>query len=232
MAEKKIDNVIIWIVLILGISALLTKEVITMVKTGDAKVDFKTNFLKFAQSVLGSFGIDPTVPMAQAALESNYGQSQLTTDANNLFGLTPGSDWVSAMNKQIPFSQVAPWSSQGTPVVYFNTKEYSKTAPNQLLYWDFPGDIVSKKDDGNGGTIAVVKRPFRSYTDWGESIKDWANHISTMSRYAPALAAAQNGDLDTFASAIQQGGWATDPAYATGIVNAGNALDDVQVATA
>lgn len=231
MAEKKYDNITLWIVVILGLSAILTKEVITYVKTGNAKLDFKTNFLKFGHAVLDSLGIDPSIPMAQAALESNWGQSQLTSDAFNLFGLTPGSQWVSAMNKQIPFTQVPSWSAKGTPVVYFNTKEYSKTAPNKLIYWDFPGDIVSKQDDGNGGTIAVVKRPFRAYTDWGESIKDWLAHLQSLSRYAPALAAAQNGDLDTFAHAIQSGGWATDPAYATGIINAGAVLDDVQVAT-
>jgi flagellum-specific peptidoglycan hydrolase FlgJ len=45
-----------------------------------------------------------------AALESNYGNSKLAKEGNNLFGITGES-----------------WAKQGKPVVYMDTKEYSDT---------------------------------------------------------------------------------------------------------
>jgi len=216
------QNVILWVVGFLIASALATAKVVSVI-ADDAKSEFKAKFLRIANKVLAPFRIDSNLPLAQAALESNYGQSELTVKANNLFGMTPGSAWIKAMNKQIDFSQVPPWSYQGVPVVYFNTKEYSKKPPDQLYFWDFPGDIVSKKDDGNGGSILMVKRPFRAYASWDESILDWARHLSSLSIYKTALAGAQSGNLSAFVQGLQ-GVWATDPNYASEITKTAQIL--------
>lgn len=47
-----------------------------------------------AASVYNAYGIRPVITTSQAALESNYGTSGLTRQANNLFGIKAGSTWT------------------------------------------------------------------------------------------------------------------------------------------
>lgn len=48
------------------------------------------------QAATGIPGIHPGIAAAQAALESNFGKSQLAQQANNLFGVKVGSSWNGA----------------------------------------------------------------------------------------------------------------------------------------
>jgi flagellar protein FlgJ len=67
----------------------------------------------------------------------------------------------------------------------------------------------------DGVAVRKVDR-FRSYGSPADSFRDYASLISNSSRYAGALGAG--GDVASFAAALQEGGYATDPAYADKIV--------------
>lgn len=49
-----------------------------------------------AQKAAKKYGTYPSVMIAQAILESDWGQSQLAVKANNLFGIKAGTDWTGA----------------------------------------------------------------------------------------------------------------------------------------
>jgi flagellar protein FlgJ len=57
---------------------------------------------------------------------------------------------------------------------------------------------------------------FRSYDSAADSFRDYAQVIRNSSRYENALGAGD--DVASFAAALQQGGYATDPAYAQKII--------------
>lgn len=58
------------------------------------KNDFVETIAKDAKEVADSYGLYPSVMIAQAILESSYGESRLTKEANNFFGIkfTAGAD--------------------------------------------------------------------------------------------------------------------------------------------
>lgn len=56
--------------------------------TGDKRLDYVKNYYSVAQRVGKSFGINPIVILAQAALESGWGTSNLSKNYNNFFGVT------------------------------------------------------------------------------------------------------------------------------------------------
>jgi len=63
------------------------------------------------------------------------------------------------------------------------------------------------------GVAANTVQPFRAYDSIAAGLADYANVLGSNPRYA----AARNtgGDVAAFASALQRGGYATDPSYAT-----------------
>jgi flagellum-specific peptidoglycan hydrolase FlgJ len=130
-----------------------------------------------ALAIEAETGIPWVFAATQAAHESRYGNSKLTVDANNLFGITGDT-----------------WYTQGKPVYWIETTEYNK-------------DKIAFK----------IRRPFRKYADWTESLRDWASLIQR--RYPAALAAAKLGNFKGFAEGLVLGGYATDPSYSTKLVS-------------
>jgi len=63
-----------------------------------------------------------------------------------------------------------------------------------------------------GGVATRRRESFRAYASPAESFKDYAALLKSNRRYASALGTAD--DAQKFASALQQGGYATDPNYA------------------
>jgi flagellar protein FlgJ len=62
--------------------------------------------------------------------------------------------------------------------------------------------------------VAVRRREsFRAYDSPADSFRDYAALIKNSPRYAAALGAGS--DAAAFANALQQGGYATDPNYAS-----------------
>jgi hypothetical protein len=75
--------------------------------TAPSTTDLKSFVDAYAQSAFNvgkKFGIPYEAILAQGALESGMGKSQLTVQAFNFFGIKAGSDWTG-------------------PIVYFNTQE-------------------------------------------------------------------------------------------------------------
>ncbi len=92
------------------------------------------------------------------------------------------------------------WEKAGKPVIYMPTREYV------------------------GGVWVTVRRPFRQYKSWYDSLKDWAQVISGLTRYSKAYAYAKAGDVTNFGVAVKEGGYATDPAYAAKITSYGREI--------
>jgi flagellum-specific peptidoglycan hydrolase FlgJ len=170
----------------LALLALLKGAEKFMVNMEDKK-NFKRAMLPITVSIEKEFGIKPSITLAQAALESGWGKSGLTAQANNLFGFTAEGSWLTA----------------GKPVVYMKTAEYV------------------------AGVRVVVQRPFRKYPSWYDSVRNWAEIISGLSRYKAAYSFAKTGDVNNYAVAVKAGGYATDPAYAPKIVAFDRAVKEV-----
>jgi peptidoglycan hydrolase FlgJ len=63
-----------------------------------------------------------------------------------------------------------------------------------------------------GGTAASVNAQFRAYATPSQCFEDYVNLLQSNPRYAGAL--GTGGDTQAFATALQRGGYATDPGYA------------------
>lgn len=182
--------------------------------TGNKYTDFITKMKPIAEALRQQMGIAALITITQAAHESAWGLSELTTTANNLYGFTANGSWM----------------TEKRPVVYRNSNEHSTKPPDQIQFWNVNGDIISKDPDGKGGTNLVVKIPFRAYASWLESALDWARLIGSSTRYQTAFSLAKTGNLEAFATAILAAGYATDPAYADKIVAVGKKVEAVWTA--
>ncbi|NMP28044.1 flagellar assembly peptidoglycan hydrolase FlgJ [Rahnella sp. SAP-1] len=122
-------------------------------------------------------GIPHQLIVAQAALESGWGQREIPTadgkHSYNLFGIKAGSSWDG-------------------PTTSITTTEYV--------------DGVAKK----------VQASFRVYGSYLEGIADYVKMLTTNPRYAQVAAA---NTPEEAAHALQDAGYATDPAYAQKLVS-------------
>ncbi|HEY0685980.1 MAG TPA: flagellar assembly peptidoglycan hydrolase FlgJ [Steroidobacter sp.] len=81
--------------------------------------------------------------------------------------------------------------------------------------WEGATANVPTLEFEDGVAVRKVER-FRAYTSPADSFNDYARLIGNNPRYENARGAG--GDVATFASALQEGGYATDPNYARKIV--------------
>jgi peptidoglycan hydrolase FlgJ len=73
-----------------------------------------------------------------------------------------------------------------------------------------------------GGNAASVDAQFRAYATPSQCFEDYVNLLQSNPRYAGAL--GTGGDTQAFATALQRGGYATDPGYAGKIGAVANTL--------
>jgi flagellar rod assembly protein/muramidase FlgJ len=79
--------------------------------------------------------------------------------------------------------------------------------------------------------VAVRQRAsFRSYDSPADSFRDYATLIKSSPRYAAAV--GSGNDAAAFANALQQGGYATDPNYASKLAAVADRLDSTLKTTA
>lgn len=92
---------------------------------------FFTAYGPAAQQVCHGTGLLASVCLAQAALESNWGESGLTKEANNFFGLKAGTRWrgpvvTKATHEQLPNKKwivvQAPFRKYATPADSFRDR--------------------------------------------------------------------------------------------------------------
>lgn len=81
--------------------------------------------------------------------------------------------------------------------------------------WKGAVTMVHTHEVVNGKRIAVLA-PFRAYPDWLGSIEDHAALLTVNTRYQPAFG---HVDGPSFARAIADAGYATDPDYAQKLVS-------------
>lgn len=142
-----------------------------------SKKDYIEYVKPLAKIIEGAMQIPMILPITQSAHESNFGNSELSSRDNNYFGMTRGDVWA---------GEVSTWPST----------EFSKLPPDKIKYWNHEGDILSKRDDGKGGTILRIGIDFRKYPSALDSFSDWGKHIETL--YPLAYAAAKQNDLVGF----------------------------------
>jgi flagellar protein FlgJ len=76
--------------------------------------------------------------------------------------------------------------------------------------------VVSETTEYVAGNAARESARFRSYEDVAQSVADYVRVLRDNPRYAAAL--NTGGDVRAFATALQRGGYATDPQYANKLV--------------
>jgi len=149
---------------------------------------FVNTFRRYAVETERKTGISAIFTLAQAALESGWGERAI----GNMFFGVKDTDGLNG-NEQL-----------------LTTTEYS-TKPDLK----FPEVISVEKVIRNGKEMYKykVKDWFRRYDTPEQSFTDHANFFIRNKRYAEALKV--KGDAMAFAEAIAKAGYATDPSYAT-----------------
>ncbi len=137
---------------------------------------FINQLSKHAQEIQKEHQILTSVTLAQAILESNWGESELAVQANNLFGVK---------------------GRAGQPVVNMTTKEFTD------------------------GQWIEIQANFRKYANWNESLDDHANLFLngtswSKTKYHGVISAKSYKEA---AEEIMKAGYATDPEYASKLVN-------------
>jgi len=77
--------------------------------------------------------------------------------------------------------------------------------------WRGDAAVASTIEFAGGAAVRQDER-FRAYASLGEGVADYARLLGNSSRYSAAL--NTGGDVAAFANALQEAGYATDPAYA------------------
>jgi flagellar protein FlgJ len=136
------------------------------------KISFVQMLMPYAQRAGAQLGIAPDSLIAQAALETGWGQhvpSDSGGSSNNLFGVKAGGGWHGAS-------------------VASTTLEYEQGAPLNST------------------------QSFRAYSSLQQGMNDYVSLLQRAAALQPAL--GTGADVTAFASALQRGGYATDPRYA------------------
>lgn len=115
----------------------------------------------------------PSLTIAQALLESNSGNSTLTTQANALFGIKAAGSWRGKV-----------WDGRTTE--YYN------------------------------GQKTTITAGFRAYDSWADSILDHSMLLTNNKRYSKVIG---EKDYKKACQAIAAAGYATDPSYASKLIN-------------
>jgi len=154
----------------------------------------KTHFIQDlwpqAQDAGTLLGVDPRHLIAQAALETNWGQN-LPQDSsggtsNNLFGVKASAAWTGA-------------------VVNNSTQEFQN------------------------GVASSTTAQFKAYATPTQSFQDYVALLRDNPRYSAAL--NTGSDVHAFASALQRGGYATDPDYANKIAAVANTVSHLKLSS-
>lgn len=148
--------------------------------------EFVRQYLPFAKQTEEKTGIDAMFTLAQAALESGWGERAV---GNMFFGVKAKKD-TPANKKQL-----------------LRTREVMAT--DKAV---FP-EIISITKRKDGKFEYVVKDWFRKYDSPEESFTDHADFYHENKRYAKALEVRYNPY--SFADEIAKAGYATDPNYAS-----------------
>jgi flagellum-specific peptidoglycan hydrolase FlgJ len=176
-------------------------------RTMEAIDYFKRTLEPIALKVQGETGFSSRLGVTQAALESSNGTSKLSRPdaqleilparrlgpALNIFGFKCGDGWLKA----------------GRPYVMLPTKDYYKKGQKM------PNGEIATVD----GQALVWPAPFRAYSSWEESYRDWARLMQIPVYVADgAPAALRADDMKAFGDALDKH-YAPNQNYATRLEN-------------
>lgn len=102
-----------WLIGAALLAVVLFSGGLVAVRVFKTRKEFFDGLLPDAKRLQAETGIDPLITLTQAAHESNFGKSELSSKYNNYFGIKPGSSWKGR-------------------VANFTTTEYSKGVPYQI----------------------------------------------------------------------------------------------------
>ncbi len=149
----------------------------------DSPEAFAEALRPYAHSAAEKLGVSENLLIAQAALETGWGQKVMPRNDGgssfNLFGIKANTSW-----------------------------EGDKASTATLEYRD--------------GVALRERADFRAYTSFQQSFDDYVRFIHEQPRYTEALEAS---DDKGYVEALQQNGYATDPAYAEKILAVKQRLD-------
>ena len=140
------------------------------------RTTFAANALQAAQSAaLKVPTFNPVIAAAQACLESNFGESELATQANNLKGVKAGRSWQGE-TLELPTKE---WGPNGW---YMNTAKWRKYPTWEAAFLDY-ADLIKRvypfavpvRSDPHAFLWALVGRDTPKYaTDPAYVEKVWA----------------------------------------------------------
>lgn len=140
---------------------------------GDTPQDFVQRIRPHAEAAAQQLGVKPESLVAQAALETGWGQHVIHgrdgKNSHNLFNIKADERWNGDR-------------------VNVSTLEYRDGLPQ------------------------MERADFRDYPDYEQSFADYVDFLQNSPRYQEALKSGQ--DPERYAEALQEAGYATDPAYA------------------
>ncbi|WP_341938716.1 flagellar assembly peptidoglycan hydrolase FlgJ [Marinimicrobium sp. C2-29] len=140
---------------------------------GETPHDFVRSLRPHAEAAAQRLGVKPESLIAQAALETGWGQHVVHgkdgANSHNLFNIKADQRWSGDR-------------------VNVSTLEYRNGLPQ------------------------MERADFRQYPDYEQSFADYVEFLQDNPRYQDALKAGN--DPDRYAEALQEAGYATDPAYA------------------
>ncbi|WP_125768818.1 glycoside hydrolase family 73 protein [Companilactobacillus furfuricola] len=156
---------------------------VTQAATNSQQDEFLAMAGPMAQKAAGEYGLYASVMLAQAILESGWGQSDLALDANNLFGIK--GDYNGAY-VSMPTSE---WSAdQGWYKIYANFRKYPS-------YYESFLDNADKLRNGLTGNSSFYSGTWVENTDSYQDATAWLQ-----GRYAtaPNYASALNNIIETY----------------------------------
>jgi flagellar protein FlgJ len=193
----------------LGLADVLVRQLAQsgMVKgtdaTAAAQAAASAEFPSTTQNVTSAAGHQPLAKSKEDFVKMMWPHAQR---AGQALGVDP-SALVAQAALETGWGRAVPNHADGSSFNLFGIKAGSS--------WEGATANVPTLEFEEGVAVRKVER-FRAYDSPADSFNDYARMIGNNPRYENARGAG--GDVTTFASALQEGGYATDPNYAQKIV--------------
>lgn len=152
---------------------------------------FIEQYKPIAQKVANERNIPVEVMLAQAVLETGYGESELAVQANNFFGMKAKDDW------------------EGEVYIKVTPEEIN---PEELDNWP---DATVIRELSNGRLLINVPQPFRKYETAEHSFVDYGKKIIESGNYNDAAMVGAENPEEYLAKLVDKNGppYATDSSY-------------------
>lgn len=137
------------------------------------------------------------VPLTRTVTSRAEIRAAIARAEQHLSGRTPSSSLV-----DLATAQACLETGSGRSMFNYNFGGIKGTSPSGMT-------AVSATHEWEGSTRYRTQARFRAYTSMDEGAQDFLSLLHR--RYAPAIAAAERGDVDGYAHALKAGGYFTGP---------------------